>query len=88
MMHEIPIFPTLIYGLDVPTQINNKLVDLIKGINFHDTGNHPETTDPDIHLRSELKFYTDYINEQIETLKDNNSWHCDCLLYTSDAADE
>mgnify|MGYP001334419527 FL=1 len=83
MMHEIPIFPTLIYGVDVPKEVNTKLIDVISGVKFNNTGNHPETTDPDIHLRSELKFYTDYLNEQFKILKDKNGWYCDKLTLTS-----
>ena len=33
-MFEIPIFPTLIHGLDVPDEINKKLYDIIPSLKY------------------------------------------------------
>tara|TARA_E500000331_G_scaffold322383_1_gene337221 strand:+ start:790 stop:1386 length:597 start_codon:yes stop_codon:yes gene_type:complete len=82
-MREIPIFPTIIFGIDIPDKITSNVLDVIKTLNHTGEGNHPKTSSSDIHLRSDLKFYIDYLDNQFAEVKKKNNWMCDKLTITS-----
>ena len=82
-MFEIPIFPTIFYGLDVPSEINERVKNIIESLDYESAGNHPDITDPKIHNRPELKFYIDYLDKEFNNLKDKNGWTCDRVTITS-----
>ncbi len=82
-MFEIPIFPTLIHGLDVPDEINKKLYDIIPSLKYEDQGDHPDTTDYSIQKLPELSFYIDFLHKELEEYRSKYKLHCDKLSVAS-----
>jgi len=83
MMFEIPIFPTMIHGLDVPKDINEKLLEVITSLKFEGRGDHPLTTDSNLHKIPELDFYSDYLHKALEDHRVKEKLHCDKLSIAS-----
>ena len=82
-MFEIPIFPTIIHGIDVPKDINEKLLEVITSLKFGGEGDHPYTTDSNLHKIPELDFYSDYLHKELEDHRVKEKLHCDKLSIAS-----
>lgn len=79
-MIEISVFPKTFFGVEVPKDLNERVLNVVKGLDYcYDHFPHPLVTDTKIHELPELDFYIDYLNEQILEIKEKQNLSCDKL---------
>ena len=79
-MIELSVFPKTFFGVEVPKDLNERVLNVVKGLDYsYDHFPHPLTTDTNIHELPELDFYIDYLNEQIFKIKEKQNLSCDKL---------
>lgn len=77
-MIELTVFPKIFFGVEVPKDLNDRVLEIVKGLDYsYDSFPHPLTTNTNIHKLTELDFYVEYLNEQISNIKENQNWSCD-----------
>ena len=77
-MFEIPMFPTMFYGMEAPVEITENVLKIISSSEYHQDGDH-YTTGHQIHQLPELSFYKDYLDHELDKLRIKNEWTCDKL---------
>tara|TARA_Y100000361_G_scaffold25694_2_gene20618 strand:+ start:2449 stop:3051 length:603 start_codon:yes stop_codon:yes gene_type:complete len=83
-MIEIDVFPKTFFGLEVPEEINERVLGIVKKLNYsYDEAPHPLSTNTDIHKLPELNFYVDYLNKNLEEIKQKQNWVCDKISICS-----
>lgn len=83
-MIELSVFPKTFFGVEVPENINQKVLEIIKDLDYsYDHFPHPLTTNTNLHKISSLDFYIKYLNEQITKIKDKQKWSCEKVSISS-----
>lgn len=83
-MIELSVFPKTFFGLEVPQSINERLLDVIKKLDFsYDHFPHPLTTNTNIHKDESLCFYIEYLNKQLSLIKQKQKWSCEKISISS-----
>ena len=83
-MIELSVFPKTFFGVEVPSEINDKVLDICKTLDYeYDSFPHPLTTNTNLHKSSNLDFYVKYLNSQIEEIKKRQELDCERLSISS-----
>ena len=65
-MIEIDVFPKTFFGLEVPDEINERVLGVVTKLNYsYDEDPHPLSTDTTLHNLPELSFYVYYLIKNI-----------------------
>lgn len=83
-MIELALFPKKFFGVEVPQDINERVLDFCKNVEYqYDEFPHPINTNVNLHKNDQLGFYVDFLNEQITLIKERQQLNCEKLSICS-----